>query len=463
MLANRPGEFVLTASTAKGFTVGSVYAELGTDATLTTPVYVTSPAVDGVVDGDLVMVASGDLAMGGRGAMSGRVDHTFNATTIDHVYGNVAPNAALVPDDPLAGLDDLAAQVAASGITQVGGDVTVDTRIWDTFEGQEGPVPSIYINDNILDITVTATEVGELASTGTRPETQAITVTSTVTTTDASTPTALQVTPGPDDPTSVEVSGTIAAGTSQLTIYRVPDAANWARTLFIEALARAGVGVTAAAVGPNDEATLPAKDSYPADQLVASLTSPPLSEFGSMILETSYNTGANALMCLMAASAGSEDCIDGLKTVHEKIDEAGLVADDIVLLDGQGADPASTTPEQMAGWMAWAQAQPWGPDFVAGQPVLGVSGSLASVGQDSPAKGKVAAKTGTSVAMDPTTGRLFYGVQGLAGYITTDQGRNLVFGLSMSGATYPDLATGLHDAGADVAGVAAAFQQALSR
>ena len=117
LLANRPDELVFTASTAKNFTVGSVYAAVGPDATLTTPVYATAAPVDGVVDGDLVLVASGDLALGGRGAMEGRFDHTFTATTIDHVYGDVAPNATLVPDDPLAGLDDLARQVKAAGIT----------------------------------------------------------------------------------------------------------------------------------------------------------------------------------------------------------------------------------------------------------------------------------------------------------------------------------------------------------
>ena len=70
LLANRPDELVFTASTAKNFTVGAVYGTAGPDATLTTPVYATAPAVDGLVDGDLVLVASGDLALGGRGAMA---------------------------------------------------------------------------------------------------------------------------------------------------------------------------------------------------------------------------------------------------------------------------------------------------------------------------------------------------------------------------------------------------------
>lgn len=169
------------------------------------------------------------------------------------------------------------------------------------------------------------------------------------------------------------------------------------------------------------------------------------------------------MMCLLAAKAGATDCTKGLDTIRTTIDKAGLVSKDIALFDGQGADPASTTPKQMTGWVKWAAAQPWGPDFVAGQPVLGETGTLAATGADSPAKGKVAAKTGTSAAGDPATGRLLFNVQTLSGYMTTTAGRKLVFDLSMSGGTYPDLPTALHDSGDDVAMVAAQFQQQLSK
>ena len=463
LMANRPDEMVLTASTAKNFTVGSAYAVLGPDTTLTTPVNVTTPAEGGVVAGDLVLVASGDLAMGGRNAAQGKFDNAFTATTIDHVYGDVgAPNAAVAPGNPLAGLDDLAAQVAASGITQVDGDVTIDTRLWETYVGQEGLVPSIFVNDNLLDITVTATSVGQLATVASSPQTAAFTVTSDVTTTDAETPVELKVVADPDNPTAITVSGTIGAGKSQLTVYRIPDAASWARTLFIEALTRAGVTVAAPAVALNNEAALPAVGSYPTDQQVGSLTSPPLSAMGGMILETSYNTGANAMLCLLAVNAGSTKCEDGLKVIRGQIDKAGLETEAVVLVDGQGKDPASVTPRQISNWMAWTRTQPWGDVLTAGLPIYGETGSLSAVGKDSPAKGKIVAKTGTSAASDPGTGRLYWGVQNLAGYMTTDQGRKLVFGLYMSGGSYPDSPTALAQSGPDIAGVADAFQRALS-
>ncbi|MEE2034982.1 D-alanyl-D-alanine carboxypeptidase/D-alanyl-D-alanine endopeptidase [Rhodococcus chondri] len=454
LLSQRPDEMVFTGSTAKEFTLGTVYDTIGPDTTLTTPVYATQAPVNGAVSGDLVLVASGDLALGGRGATDGRVDETFTADTIDHVYGDLALNATTVPDDPLAGLDALARQVTDAGITRVDGDVVIDTRIWDTYQGQEGPVPSVFVNDNILDITVTAD--GDTVTAETRPRTQAYAVESTVTVGDEA---SLTVDVDPANPRRLTVSGTITADSSQLTIYRVPDAAEWARTLFTEALDRAGVTVAAPAVGPNNEAGLPAPDSYPDNSRVASLESPPLKTFGSMILQTSYNTGANAMLCLLAARAGSTNCEDGLSSIRSVIDKSDVDGADVILVDGQGADPASTTPRQMTGWMMWARQQPWGDDLIAGQPVLGESGTLASVGADSPAVGKVAAKTGTSAALDPVTGRLLYNVQSLAGYLFRDDGTPLVFALSMSGGTFEDFSAGLTQAGDDVGMVAAAFAE----
>lgn len=94
LLSNRQNEMVFTGSTAKNFTVGSAYALLGPDFRTTTPVYATAPVVNGTLDGDLVLVASGDLAMGGRNALQDQFDQSFSATAIDHVYGDLAPTAA---------------------------------------------------------------------------------------------------------------------------------------------------------------------------------------------------------------------------------------------------------------------------------------------------------------------------------------------------------------------------------
>jgi D-alanyl-D-alanine carboxypeptidase/D-alanyl-D-alanine-endopeptidase (penicillin-binding protein 4) len=463
LLSQRPDEMVLTGSTAKEFTIGTLYDTIGPNTRLTTPVYATAPVVDGVLHGDVILVASGDLTLGGRGAMRGRVDDAFDATSIDHVYGDVAPNARKVNDDPLAGLDDLAHQIAAKGVKVIDGDVVVDTRIWRSASGHQSAVPSVFVNDNLLDIEVTPGAVGQPARVRTSPGTTAFTVQSKVSTVNSNNPSSLEVTADPANPRNIIVSGLIPQGKPQLTIYRVPDADTWARTLFIEALGRAGIRVSAPALGPNDQSRLPTPNSYSPRRQLASLQSPPLQEFGSMILRTSYNTGANAMLCLLATKSGSTECADGLRTIRATVEKAGLRSDAVVLTDGEGAYPASSTPKQMAAWNTWAAHQRWGPAFVSGQSVLGATGTIASVGRNSPAKGKVQGKTGTVAVADPATGRALVNVQSLAGYITTDKGRQLVFDLSMSGATYPDILTGLRQANDDVGMVAAQIQQSLSK
>ncbi len=469
LLSNRAGEMVFTGPTAMLLTVGTAYDTIGPDTRLTTPVYAAAPVADGVVEGDLVLVAAGDLALGGRGAMHGRADTVSGADGNDHIGGiyggadgGVGADVRKPPGNPLAGLDDLARQIAAKGVRTVTGDVVVDTRLWTSSKGRQGLVTPIFVNDNILDIEVSPGPVGRPATLTTTPRTAAFTVVSRVDTVDADGPTDLEVDVDPRDPRNLVVSGTIAGGAPQLVIYRIPDPASWARTLFVEALARAGITVTAPIVGPNDTSRLPG-DDYRPDLELASLRSPPLREMGTMILQTSYNTGADALLCLLAVQADSTDCVDGLKVIREATEKAGMVSDRVVLTDGEGAYPASVTAKQMAGWMRWAATQPWERDFVASQPVLGESGSLAAFGTDGPARGKVAAKSGTVAAVgDAGAGRLLVNVQRLAGFLTTDDGRQLVFDLSMSGATFPDVTTGINDASADVAGVAAAFQQHLS-
>src|SRR5262249_45886707 len=71
------------------------------------------------------------------------------------------------------------------------------------------------------------------------------------------------------------------------------------------------------------------------------------------------------------------------------------------------------------------------PDFRAyydAQPVLGVDGSEKfSLPANSPAAGKIAAKSGTAVAGAALHGRLLVMARGNAGYMTTRSGRELVF------------------------------------
>jgi D-alanyl-D-alanine carboxypeptidase/D-alanyl-D-alanine-endopeptidase (penicillin-binding protein 4) len=254
---------------------------------------------------------------------------------------------------------------------------------------------------NLIDIEVSVPGDGGDPSLVVTPESELFAVVSEVTAAGEGEESAISDSASGEDPSTVVVTGSVAPGATQLTVFRIEDSVQWARTtLFIEALGRAGVEVAAPTVAPNDESGLPATGTHTDEQQVASLESPPLSAMGNMVPETSYNTGANAFLCLLAVEAGSVDCDDGLATIYDLADEAGAATNHIFLIEGQGGDSASVTSRQISIWNTWARQQPWGEVFVDGQPVLGESGSLAPQGADSPAADGTARVAASSVLVE---------------------------------------------------------------
>ncbi len=183
----------------KLFSVGLALNALGIDHRFETPVYrMGEVAPDGTLQGDLVLVASGDLTLGGRTTADGKVAFT----NFDHTEANSLGSAILTKPDPLAGLDLLAGQVAASGIKAVAGDVIVDDRLFDQFRVPNGNVliTPIIVNDNLIDVTILPTEAGRPANVDWRPKTAAFAVTSEVRTVAAGEPLEISLETSPGDP-----------------------------------------------------------------------------------------------------------------------------------------------------------------------------------------------------------------------------------------------------------------------
>jgi serine-type D-Ala-D-Ala carboxypeptidase/endopeptidase (penicillin-binding protein 4) len=65
--------------------------------------------------------------MGGRTTPEGTVAYR----PVDHTYANSLPGATLTPENPLAGLNEIAQQVHKSGINRVDGNIVIDDRLFD--------------------------------------------------------------------------------------------------------------------------------------------------------------------------------------------------------------------------------------------------------------------------------------------------------------------------------------------
>ncbi|MFE1174002.1 D-alanyl-D-alanine carboxypeptidase/D-alanyl-D-alanine-endopeptidase [Streptomyces sp. NPDC058773] len=458
-LSRYADQFFIPGSTAKLFSVSGTWHTLGGDHRFVTPVHAVGQRRNGTLTGDLDLVAQGDLTLGGRT----RKDGTVAYTTIDHTYANDIPGATLTPENPLAGLDQLARQVRAAGIRRVDGDVVVDPRLFRPDPALD-PVPTpLIINDNVIDLLSSpGAEPGAPAGLDWRPKVAPYHVTSAVRTVAAGKPSDITVHSSPDG-TRIRLSGTIAAGSAPvLRISAVKDPNAFGRTALIEALQRAGVEVRAKAVGANPVRQLPR--TYHGAPTVARYTSPVYAQYAKLIFKVSHNLGANLGMCLMATSTGSTDCADGFPVLATFLDGARVDRKAVQLADGRGGNPADrTTPRAVAQILTYWLRTPEARRFRDALPVLGVNGSLADSCRGCPARGKVFAKTGTAAGGDFLNDRLAVGAETTAGYLETRKNHFDVFFAGVNGAATPSAdVTGILAIANDVADVAAHLQEQAS-
>lgn len=449
-------QFVIPGSTAKLFSVSGTWHTLGGDHRFITPVHAVGQRHNTTLKGNLDLVAQGDLTLGGRTRKNG----TVAFTTVDHTYANAVPGATLTPQDPLAGIDQLARQVHHSGIRRVDGDVVIDARLFRP-DPVLAPTPTpLIINDNVIDLlTSPGAKAGAPAGLDWRPKVAPYHVTSAVRTVAAGKPAYISVSSSADG-TRIRLSGTIAAGSAPvLRVSAIKDPNAFGRTALIEALKRAGVEVRAKAIGPNPARQLP--KSYEGVPTVARYTSPLYAEYAKLILKVSHNLGANLGICLMATSTGSTGCEDGFPVLATFLDHARVERKAVQLADGRGGNPADrTTPRALAQILTYWQHTSEAQRFRTSLPILGVDGTLADSCRNCPSRGKVFAKTGTAAGGDALNDRLAVGAETAAGYLETRPGHFEVFFAGVNGASTPSAAiNGVLAIGNDVADVAAYLQQ----
>lgn len=416
------------ASVTKCFTVASALDHLGADYRFETPIVRRGEITDkGELSGDLILIASGDLTMGGRTTESGEIAFTDS----DHTYANGGSESQLTPQDPLAGLNELAKQVAATGIKRVRGDVLIDDRLFEKAEGSgsgPGRITPIYINDNAIDFAMEPTEAGRPAKVTWRPQTAALRVEAHVET--VAKDGKLETWIRDYGAGRIHVHGKIPAGHKPvLRVLEVEDAASHARTLLIEALQRAGVTVDAPAIAEHPLDKLPPRAETLKLPGVAKLVSPPFSENARLILKVSHNLHASTLPLLVAAKHGERTLSDGLRRQSKFLEKASVEVNSISFGGGAGGSRADyTTPRATVQLLRYMATRADFEAYRRAMPRLGVDGTLAKVvGSDSPAKDKVAAKTGTLYWDNVMNDSTLLTSKALGGYLNRSNGNTWAF------------------------------------
>jgi len=414
LVSHNVNKMFTPGSTTKVFTVTTALEILGPDYRFKTPVYYT--------DNNLILVASGDPAMGGRLLEDG----TLEFTNEDHVDAGAFGSCILTESDPLAGLNDLSKQIYDSGIRSVN-DVAIDTRLFkEEIRADKGIITPIIINDNLIDITVIPEKEGMPATVYWRPESSAYTIESSIITGDSGSQRNLVI-PDYDGQKVIEITGIIPEGSESVNVTsNVNVPAQFTRSLFIDALERAGISVKSP-VDRYPAEILSADKNYEKDEPAGELISPPFSEYAKITLKVSQNLYANCIISIIGAYEGYDSFDAGMMTEGEFLKNSGIGVRSLALVDGEGSINNRISPESAAELLSYAYKQDYYDILRNSMPLLGVDGTLAK-GADpgDPGYGEISAKTGTSVTMI-MSGDIFVYARGLLGYMKTEKGNDVAF------------------------------------
>lgn len=420
------------ASVTKLFSTAAAITDLGIDYRFKTPVVRNGEVgPDGTLRGDLILVAGGDPSLGGRTGSDGTLLFEDN----DHSYAGGSGSsfkATLVKGNPRAGLDHLAKGIKESGIKAVTGDVMVDDRLFEPAESTgSGPskVSPIVVNDNVIDVVVTASsKVGEPATVRIVPETAFVAFDAQVDTVAETATGSVEV--RPLGPRRFLVRGRLPAGHRPIVrIYEVEEPAGFARALLIESLRDQGVKVGGSPLGEIAAKLLPSRSEVAKLPQAAEYTSPPFKEYVRVTLKVSQNLHASTLPMLIAAHHGETTLDAGLRRQGKLLKRLGVDPDSIAFGGGAGGSRSDLVSPRATVTLLRAMAKREDfPAYEAALPVLGRDGTLAqAVPSDSPARGHARAKTGTYWVSNSLNGEAILTSKALAGYMETASGRPLVF------------------------------------
>ncbi len=429
---NSPQLFV-PASTTKLLTEGTALELLGEDYRFHTKIYRTGPIQkDGTLQGDLVLVASGDLNL----SMRMQPDDTLAFEDWDHSY--CGPDSKGLPGDPLLVMREFARQVAAKGIERVKGRVLVDATLFPEGDRELGTgvvMSPIVVNDNVVDVVVSP------GPTENSPvqlkialQTSYLAIINQATTGKVGSGTSLKYGSeklNPDGTRSVTLTGSLALGAKPtMDSYPVPEPSRFAATVLMEALKEQGVTSTLAA--PTDQIDFKAlAANYAPENAVAEHVSPPLKEEVKVTLKVSQNLHASCMPFLLGALVAHKDSQikqAGFDVENGFLTKAGLDLGGAAQSDGAGGN-AYFSPDFMVQYLFYMAKQKDYDDFYRALPILGKDGTLVKVQVNSPAAGHVHAKTGTYALYDALNKKLMVTGKGLAGYMDTASGQHLILAL----------------------------------
>lgn len=412
----REGKGFMPASNMKLYTTASALALLGLDFRYETPIFYQGTIdADGVLNGDVIIVGSGDPSISGRYRKEITTEQildewvqAFRNLGVTKITGDIVGDDDCFDDSPIAGSwenDDLAYWYAT---------------------GSSG----LAISDNCYSYTITPGEAVFAPTTCTiDPETSYLTITNDILTTGSSARRRVDL---HREMTSNDVRffGSIPLEGSPYSHFAsVYNGTLYTTTLFMEALEHGEIEVLGRATDIDDYPDKAERFSPANFTLVHTHVSPPLSELIAIINKPSQNFYADHLLRTLGYRFKDEGSFrKGAEVVAEFMRSIGAEdLDGFKMADGSGLSRRDLVqPRHTIALLDYMIRQPYGEVFYESLPIAGVDGTIRRRMKGTLAEANVHAKTGFITR-----------ARSLSGYVTTMDNELLIFSMMANNYTVP--------------------------
>jgi serine-type D-Ala-D-Ala carboxypeptidase/endopeptidase (penicillin-binding protein 4) len=387
---------LVPASTSKLVTVATAAEAVGWDYRFETTLRGTGPIADGTLQGDLIVVGSGDPSIGGRAGddLAPFVD-ALKALGIRRIDGRV------IGDDDA--IEEPRPQLAWA---------------WDDLGYATGAIfGALNLTENRMQVTVSpAAREGGPTTLSVEPHAAYRPLANRTVTGAAGSMPLVWPEQRPGE-MFLTIAGSLPAGAmpARLTV-STGNPTFWFVSVLRNRLLREGIEVTGEAFDVDD--VIPAPDRATATVLYT-YGSHSLAEIAQPLLKDSINLYGEALLRLNAAPGTFPTNDAALEGLRARLGSWGIAPDGQQLVDGSGLSRRNViTPETLLTVLRHMAADGTTSPFVTALPLAGTDGSLAGRMTGTAAQGNVRAKTGT-----------MSNVRSLAGYVTTRDGELLAFAI----------------------------------
>lgn len=393
-------KLMMPASNMKIVTLAASAERLGWDYTYETRVFGVGSIAFGVLDGDLVVVGSGDPSINDYDGSSARLFQSWAERLKVNGVGTIG--GRIIGDDNA--FDD---EALGAGWT------------WDDLaEGYAAGVGALQFNENAAQVTIApGAAVGERASVAVAPRGSGLLVRNLLKTTSADTQASLVSRRLPGS-TTLELRGSVPLGVAPIVRnVSVDNPTLYFVTELREALIANGIEVRGPAVDIDDIADRPPREE---GTVFLDYRSPPLSALATTMMKVSLNIYAETLLKTLGRSADTATIEEGRTAARATLQGWGVSLSGLIMVDGSGLSRYNfVTPELLVTILTYVDKdERLREPFEAALPVAGRDGTLARRMKGSVAEGNARAKTGSLA-----------NARALSGYVRTAEGEPLVFSI----------------------------------